>query len=74
MLRVSDEDGNTVEIDYNTLKAETGVDPFALPNGATIADPGVKALAMKGFAGGFKARGGLPGVPIDELPLLVELW
>ncbi len=72
---VYDANNNLVPISYDDLKAQAkGSDPFQIPNGA---DPSTNKdllnLAAANYAGGFKARLGLPDVPLANIPAIVTL-
>ena len=64
-----------VPIDYATLKANAkGSDPFAVPpNADPKSAPDLINLQNANFAGAFKARLGLPDVPLANLPALCTL-
>lgn len=67
--------GDMEPIAYDTLKANAkGSDPFSVANGA---DPNtnqdLKNLSDANFAGGFKARIGLPDMDPDKIPPIVTL-
>ena len=64
--------GEIVEVDYKTLVDQAGgSDPFSLTDGADQTDKNVVNLAKVGFVGAFKAKGGLPRVPLANLPSII---
>ena len=66
--------GEIVEVDYKTLVDQAGgSDPFSLTDGADQTDKNVVNLAKVGFVGAFKAKGGLPRMPLANLPPIVTL-
>ncbi|CAE7370687.1 unnamed protein product [Symbiodinium sp. CCMP2592] len=66
--------GEIVEVDYKTLVDQAGgSDPFNLTDGADQTDKNVLNLAKVNFVGAFKAKGGLPRIPLAHLPSIVTL-
>ncbi|KPM44923.1 hypothetical protein AK830_g1610 [Neonectria ditissima] len=63
------------QISLDDLKAKSGGnDPFEIPAGTSATDPRIQALTSNSFAFGVKIRMGLPpGVPYENLPLILEL-
>lgn len=73
---VMDGQGNPVQVDYASLKADAkGSDPFNVPNGADPAtNQDLKNLAAASFMYAFKAKLGLPpGYPPQNTPDIVRL-
>lgn len=64
-----------VPIDYATLKGNAkGSDPFAVsPQADPKTDPDLINLAAANFAGAFKARIGLPDMPLASIPAIATL-
>ncbi|MFH8249074.1 hypothetical protein ACH3VR_01740 [Microbacterium sp. B2969] len=72
---VYDNDNNLVPISYEQLKADAkGSDPFSVPGGSDPkTDQDLLNLAAANFAGGFRAKAGLPQMPPLKLPPVVTL-
>ena len=72
---VYDDNNNLVQIPYSTLKGDArGSDPFAIPpNADPKTNQDLKNLLDCNYAGGFKARLGLPDVPLANMPPVARL-
>lgn len=72
---VTDDSGDLVEIEYDTLKKNAnGSDPFSVPHHSDIkTNQDLLNLANANFAGGFKVQIGLPDLELDQLPPIVTL-
>jgi len=72
---VYDDNNNLVPIDYQTLLVNAqGSDPFKVANGANPAtDKDLVNLTNANFAGGVRAKLGLPDVPFANLPPIATL-
>lgn len=71
-----DEDGNPSKcVDLDILKTMTGgIDPFTVPDKTQYNDPKIATLTQNRFAVGLKLKLGLPpNVPLEDLPLIVDL-
>ncbi|CAE7526982.1 unnamed protein product [Symbiodinium microadriaticum] len=66
--------GEIVEVDYKTLVSQAGgSDPFNLTDGADQTNTDVFNLAKAHFVGAFKAKGGLPKIPLAKTPSIITL-
>ncbi len=72
---VYDQNNNLVPIGYDDLKKQAkGSDPFQVPDGANPnTDQDLINLAAANYAGGFKARLGLPDVSLPSIPAIMTL-
>lgn len=71
-----DEDGNPSKcVDLDTFKTMTGgIDPFTISDKTQYNDPNILKLTQNRFTVGLKLKLGLPpNVPLEDLPLIVDL-